>query len=86
MYVQRKTSRPPRLRHGLASTTADSEIGCELETGLPPRGWPWRRGCGSTFRPNGGTSSDLKGGCRAVDTCRWTITVTDLLGHHQIGR
>jgi hypothetical protein len=83
-YVWRKTSRSPRPRHGLASTIAYSEIGCKLETGLPPRGWPWRRGCGSTLRPNGGTASDLKGGCRAVDTRR-TVTVTDLLGHHQIG-
>jgi hypothetical protein len=85
-YVRRRTSRPPRPRHGLASTIANSKsvIGCELETGQQARGWPWRRGCGSTLRLNGGTASDLKGGCRAVDTRR-TVTVTDLLGHHQIG-
>ena len=59
---------PPPPLPWLSLNIADLKISCKLETGPPQCCWPWRRGCGSTLRPNGGTASNLKGGCCAVDT------------------
>ncbi len=55
-YVRRRTSRPSRPRHDVAGQSLHLDL-FKAETGSEA-GPAWRRGCGSTLRPEGERASD----------------------------